>query len=164
MIPNLLCCLILRQLHTYEMLNKIVDPSNKLCIVCFPCIYQSSIPLFNILGYHISSTNISPHLFTLKEISNYITPVQIIISIQPHTHRLKWIIFFSSHNNNNKKKKIKTQKQRRTKYQIAKIEQISSRSYTITPKHKNIAEPERKYQIAEIEGKIKYQNNCRNKM
>ena len=44
MILNLLCCLILQQPRTYGMLNRIVDPSNNLCIVCFSCIYQSSIP------------------------------------------------------------------------------------------------------------------------
>jgi len=151
MIPNLLCCLILCQLHTYEMLNKIVDPSNNLCFVCFPFIYQSSIPLFCIFGYHISSTNISPHPFTLNEISNYITPIQIILSIQPHTHRQKWIILFSSHNQQTKK--IRKQKQQKTKYQIAETKQISSRSYTITPKHKKIAEPECKYWIAKIDGR-----------
>jgi len=79
MIPNLLYCLIPHQLRTYEMLNIIVNPSNNLCIVCFPCIYQSSIPLISIPRYHISSTNISPHFFTLKNIYHYITPIRIII-------------------------------------------------------------------------------------
>jgi len=48
MITNLLYCLLLRQLRTYGMLNKIVDPSNDLCIVCFQCIYQNKNPLLNI--------------------------------------------------------------------------------------------------------------------
>ena len=62
------------------------------------CIYQNSIPLLNILRYHRSSTNIPPHLLTLKEISHYITLIPIVLPIQPHTHRLKRIISFSSYN------------------------------------------------------------------
>lgn len=55
------------------------------------------------------------------------------------------------------------QKQRKTKYSIAETKQISSRNYTITPKTQNkFAKTERRYQIAEAEGKTKYQNNCRN--
>ena len=55
------------------------------------------------------------------------------------------------------------QKQRKTKYSIAETKQISSRNYTITPKTQNkFAKTKRKYQIAEAEGKTKYQNNCRN--
>ena len=50
-----------------------------------PCIYQNSIPLLNILRYHRSFTNIPPHLLTLKEISHYITPVQIIL-FHPTSH------------------------------------------------------------------------------
>jgi hypothetical protein len=52
----------------------------------------------NILRYHISSTNIPPHLLTIEKISHYITLVWIILSIQPHTHRLKQIISFGSYN------------------------------------------------------------------
>ena len=118
MIPNLLRCLLLRQLRTYGMLNKIVNPSNNLCIVCFLCIYQSNIPFLSILRYHIGSTNIFPHLFTLKEISHYITPIRIVLPIQPHTHRLKRIISFSSHNQ--QLQRTRMQKQRRIKNQIEK--------------------------------------------
>jgi len=121
MIPNLLCCLILCQLCTYRMLNKIVDPSNDLCIVCFSCIYRSSISFFSILRYHISSTNISPHLLTFKKISHYIAPIRIVLLIQPHTHRLKRIISFSSHNQQSQRTRM--QKQQKTKYQIAETEQ-----------------------------------------
>jgi len=121
MIPNLLCCLILCQLCTYRMLNIIVDLSNDLCIVCFPCIYRNSISFFSILRYHISSTNISPHLLTLKKISHYIAPIRIVLPIQPHTHRLKRIISFNSHNQQSQRTRM--QKQRKTKYQIAKTEQ-----------------------------------------
>jgi len=121
MIPNLFCCLILCQLRIYRMLNRIVDPSNDLCIICFSCIYQNNISLLNILRYHISSTNILPHLLTLKEISHYITPIRIVLPIQPHTHRLKRIIFFSSHNQQSQRTRM--QKQRKTKYQIVETEQ-----------------------------------------
>jgi len=121
MIPNLLCCLILRQLHTYRMLNKIIDPSNELCIVCFQCIYWSSISIFNILRYHISSTDISPHLLTLKKISHYIAPIRMVLPIQHHTHRLKQIISFSSHNQLSWRTRM--QKQWKIKYQIAETEQ-----------------------------------------
>ncbi|KAL9344409.1 hypothetical protein Peur_062084 [Populus x canadensis] len=121
MIPNLLCCLILCQLCTYRMLNRIVDPSNNLCIVCFPCIYRSSISFFNILRYHINSTDISPHLLTLKKIYHYIAPIRIVLPIQPHTHRLKRIISFSSYNQQSQRTRM--QKQRKTKYQIAETEQ-----------------------------------------
>ncbi|KAL9388297.1 hypothetical protein Peur_016902 [Populus x canadensis] len=121
MIINLLCCLILHQLCTYRMLNRIVDPSNDLCIVCFPCIYQSNISFFSILRYHISSTDISPHLFILKKISHYIAPIRIVLPIQPHTHRLKRIISFSSYNQQSHRTRMK--KQRKTKYQIAVTEQ-----------------------------------------
>ena len=134
MIPNLFCYLILRQLRTYRMLNKIVDPSNDLCIICFPCIYQNSIPLLNILRYHISSTNIPPHLLTLKKISHYIAPIRVVLPIQPHTHRLKWIISFSSHNQQSQRTRM--QKQQKTNYQIVETKQIFSQNYTITPKHK----------------------------
>lgn len=55
------------------------------------------------------------------------------------------------------------QKQRKTKYSIAETKQISSRNYTITPKTQNKEyEFNCRYQIAEAEGKTKYQNNCRN--
>ena len=141
MILNLICCLILRQLRTYGMLNRIVNQSNNLCIVCFPNIYQNRIPLLGILEYHISFTNIFPHLFTLMEISHFITPIRIILYIQSHTHRLKWIISFNSHNQQTKKTKM--QKQGKTKIpncrnwtDIAETKQIFSRSYTITPKQK----------------------------
>ena len=141
MISNLLCCLILRQLRTYRMLNIIVDLSNNFCIVCFSCIYQNNISLLRILGYHISFTNIFSHLFTLKEISHFITPIWIILSIQSHTHKLKWIISFSSHNQQTKKTIM--QKQRKIKIpnyrnwtDVAETKQIFSRSYTITPKQK----------------------------
>ena len=103
------------------MLNKVVDPSNDLCIVCFPCIYQSCIPFLSIFRYHIGSTNISPHLFTLKKIYHYIAPTRIVLPIQPHTHRLKRIISFNSHNQQSQRTRM--QKQRKTKYQIAKTEQ-----------------------------------------
>jgi len=177
MIPNLLCRLILRQLCSYRMLNRIVDPSNVLCIVCFSCIYQSSIPFFNILRYHISFTDISLRLLTLKKISHYITPIRIVLPIQPHTHRLKRTISFSSHNQQSQRTRV--QKQRKIKYQIAETKQISSQNCTITPKHKTnlqklnantklqklkgrrntkiIADTERKYQITEANGKKKYQ-------
>jgi hypothetical protein len=141
MILNLICCLIFRQLRTYGMLNRIVDPSYNLCIVCFLNIYQNRIPLLGILEYHISFTNIFSHLFTLKEISHFITPIWIILSIQSHTHKLKWIISFSSHNQQTKKTIM--QKQRKIKIpnyrnwtDVAETKQIFSRSYTITPKQK----------------------------
>jgi len=113
MIPNFLYCLILCQLRTYKIINRIVNSSNNLCIVCFLGIYQSIITLISISKYHISSTNISPHLFTIKKISHHITPIRTILSIHPHTHRLKWIVSFSSHNQQTKKKhnaNIKLQK------------------------------------------------------
>jgi len=121
MISNLLCYLILCQLCTYRMLNRIVDPSNDLCIVCFQCIYRSSISFFNILRYHINSTDISPYLLTLKKISHYIAPIRIVLPIQPHTHRLKRIISFNSHTQQSQRTRM--QKQRKTKYQIAETEQ-----------------------------------------
>jgi len=121
MISNLICYLILCQLRTYGMLNRVVDPNNDLCIVYFPRIYQSCIPFLSIFRYHIGSTNISPHLFTLKKISHYIAPIRIVLPIQPHTHRLKRIISFSSHNQQSQRTRM--QKQRKTKYQIAEIEQ-----------------------------------------
>jgi hypothetical protein len=150
MIPNLLCCLILCQLCTYGMLNKIVNPSNNLCIVCFSCIYQSNIPFINIPRYHISSTNISSHLLTLKKISHYTTLIRIVLSIQPHAPKLKKIISFSSHNqqireNQNAKEAKKKIPDCRNWINITEIEKISFRSYAITPK--KIAEIERKYQI-----------------
>ena len=115
----------------------------------------------NILRYHISSTNIPPHLLTLKEISHYITPIWIVLPIQPHTHRLKRIISFSSHNQQSQITRM--QKQRKTKYSIAETKQISSRNYTVTPKTQSkFAKTKRKYQIAEAEGKTKYKNNCKN--
>jgi hypothetical protein len=86
-----------------------------------PCIYQNSIPLLNILRYHRSFTNIPPHLLTLKEISHYITPIRIILPIQPHTHKLKRIISFSSYNQQSQRTRM--QKQQKTKYQIAETEQ-----------------------------------------
>jgi len=122
MIPNFLYCLILRQLRSYGIFNRIVDPSNNLCIVYFPCIYQSNILLLSILRYHISSTNISPLPFPFKKISHDITPIRIILSIQPHTHKLKRIIFFNSHNQQTKKTRM--QKQRKIKYQIVKTKKI----------------------------------------
>jgi len=125
MIANLLWCLIFCQLPTYGMLNRIIDISNNLWFVCFLCIYQNNILLPSILRYHISSTNISPCPFSFKEISHYITLVQIILFIQPHTHRLKRIISFSNHNQQTKKTRM--QKQRKSKYQIAKTEQISQK-------------------------------------
>jgi hypothetical protein len=108
MIPDFLWYLILRQLHTYGMLNTIINSSNNLCIVCFLDIYQSSITLICILRYHISSTNtnISPHLFTIKDICHYMTLIRIIIYIQPHTHRLKQINSFSSYNQQTKKARM----------------------------------------------------------
>jgi len=129
MISNLVCCLILHQPCSYGMLNKIINPNNNFCIVCFPNIYQSSTTLINIQRFHRSSTNISPHLFTLKKISHYITPIRIILYIQPHTHRLKRIVSFSSHNQHsfllvviiNKQRKLE-HKKRKMKYQIAEIE------------------------------------------
>ena len=121
MISNLFCCLILRQLRTYRILNRIFDPSNDFCIICFPCIYQNSIPLLNILRYHISSTSIPSPLLTFKEISHYITPIRIVLPIQPHTHRLKRIISFNSHNQQSQRTRM--QKQRKTKYQIAETKQ-----------------------------------------
>jgi hypothetical protein len=127
MIPNLLCCLILRQLRTYRMLNKIVNPSNNLCIVWFSCIYQSNIPFLSFLRYHIGSTDISPHLFALKEISHYITPIRIVLLFQPHTHRLNRIISFSSYNQ--QLQRTKMQKQWKTNYQIEKTKQISQKLY-----------------------------------
>jgi hypothetical protein len=120
MIPNLFCCLILHQLRTYRILNRIVDPSNDLCIICFLCIYQNNIPLLNILRYHISSTNIPLHLLTLRKISHYIAPIRIVLPIQPHTHRLKRIISFSSYNQQSQR--IRMQKDRKTKYQIVETE------------------------------------------
>ena len=117
MIPNLLCCLILSQLHTYRMLNGIVNSSNNLCIVCFPCIYQNIIPFFSILRYHIGSTEISPHLFILKKISHYIAPIRIVLPIQPHTHRLKRIISFSSQINNHREPECKSSGKQNTKLQ-----------------------------------------------
>jgi hypothetical protein len=125
MISNLLCCLIFRQLHTCRMLNRIVDRSNNLCIVCFLCFYENNISLFSILRYHIGSTDISPCLFILKKILHYITSIRIVLPIQLYTHRLKRIISFSSHNQQSQRTRI--QKQRKTKYQIAKTKQISQK-------------------------------------
>jgi hypothetical protein len=51
--------------------------------------------------------------------------------------------------------KTRTSKKGKIKYKIYESKQISSRSYTITPK--KFAETERKYQIAETKGKTKYQ-------
>jgi len=119
MIPNHLYCLTLRQLCTYRMLNRIVNSSNNLCIVCFSCIYQSCIPFLGILRFHIFFTDISPHLFILKNILHYITSIRIIFPIQPHTHRLKRIISFSSHNQ--QLQRTRMQKQQKTRYQIAEM-------------------------------------------
>jgi len=131
MISNLVCCLILHQPCNYGMLNKIINPNNNFCIVCFPNIYQSSITLINIQRFHRSSTNISPHPFTLKKISHYITSIRIILYIQHHTQKLKRIVSFSSHNQHsfllaviiNKQRKPERKKK---KYQIAEIERTIS--------------------------------------
>ena len=56
MFPNLICCLMLCQLCTHGMLKKIVNPSNNLCIVCFPCIYQSNISFLNNLRCRMSES------------------------------------------------------------------------------------------------------------
>jgi len=125
MTPNLLCRLILRQLCTYEILNRIVNSNNNLCIVCFLGIYQNNITLISIPRYYRSSTNISPHLFTLKKIFHHITSIRIILSIQPHTHRLKRIISLVAIINKQRKPECK----RKTKYQIAKTKEISSQSW-----------------------------------
>ena len=95
------------------MFNKIVNPNNNFSIVCFPDIYQSIITLINIPKFHRSSTNISSHL-TLHKISHHITTIQVILSIQPQTHRLKQIVYFSSHNQQIKK----TRKQKKGKQKI----------------------------------------------
>jgi len=126
MILNLFYYLILCQLCTYRMLNKIFNSSNNSCIVCFPDIYQNSITLISIPRFHRSFTNITPYHFTLKNISHHINLIWIILSIQPYTHRLKRIVSFSSHNQQTKKIKTqkkgkqntRLQKQRKTKYQI----------------------------------------------
>jgi uncharacterized protein YacL len=69
------------------------------------------------------------HIFLLlKKISHYITPIRIILFIQPHNHRIKRIIFFSSHNQS-KKKKTERKRKEKTKYHIADTEKISSRSW-----------------------------------
>jgi hypothetical protein len=70
-----------------------------------------------------------------------------------NTHRLKRVTFLSSHNQQTMK--TRTSKKGKIKYKIYESKQISSRSYTITPK--KFAETERKYQIAETKGKTKYQ-------
>ena len=131
MISKLLWYLILHQMCTYGMFNRIINPSNNICIVCFSEIYQSSITIISIPRFHKSSSNISPHLFTLKKISHHITPIRIILSIQPHTHRLKWIITFNSHNQQAKKQKTN---ERKTKYHIVETKKRSSQSYMITLK------------------------------
>jgi len=150
MISNLIWYLILRQLCSYKMLNRIVNPNNNLCTVCFSCIYQNNIHILSILRYHISSTNIFPHLFTLKETFHYITSIRIALLIQPHTHRLKWIISFSSHKSTIKENQnAKAAKNKilncRNWTDIPEAKQISSWSYMITPKQTKIAETECKY-------------------
>jgi hypothetical protein len=62
------------------------------------------------------------HIFLLlKKISHYITPIRIILFIQPHNHRIKRIIFFSSHNQQTKKKQNpKEKKKQNTILQILK--------------------------------------------
>ena len=122
MTSNLLCCVILHQLCTYRLLTKNVNPSNNFYIVCFSSIYQGSITLINIHRFYRSSTNISPQSFTLKKISHHITPIQIILFIQLHTHRMKRIISFSSHNQQTKKI-ITQKKKRKTKYHIAETKE-----------------------------------------
>jgi len=108
MILNLLYCLILRQLCIYRILNKIIYPSNNFCI---------KITLISIPRFHRSSTNISPHPFTLKKISHHATSIWIILFIQPHTHILKWIISFSSHNKQTKKTRMQNKGKWYTKLQ-----------------------------------------------
>ena len=138
---NNLCYLILRHLCIYGMLNRIVNPSNNLCNVCFPSIYQSSITLISIPRYHGSSTNISLHIFTLKKISHHITPIQIILSIQLHTHRLKLIISFSSHNQQKKKGRMQkkgkqnTRLQKLNKYllEVTQSLQKENQGFTLNP-------------------------------
>jgi len=115
MISNLICCVILHRLCTYGMLNKIVNPSNDLCIVCFPNIYQSSITLISFLRFHKCSTNISPYLFTLTKIFHLITLIWIIFSIQPHIYILKWVVFFSSYNQQIKKNIMQEKGKRNSK-------------------------------------------------
>jgi hypothetical protein len=165
MISNLLCCLILRQLRTYRMLNRIVDRSNNLCIVCFLCFYENNISLFSIFRYYIGFTDISLYLFILKKILHYITPIRIVLHIQLYTHKLKRIISFSSHNQQSQRTRI--QKQRKTKYQIAKTKQISQKlnKYLLEVirllQKQKITETKSKYQVAETEEMMKYQI-CRN--
>jgi hypothetical protein len=159
MILNLLCCLILCQLWTYGMLNRIVNPSNNLCIVCFSCIYKSSIPFINIPRHHISSTNISSHSFTHKKISHYTNPIRKVLFIQPHAHKLKRIISFSSYNqqikeNHNAKEAKNKIPDCRNWTNITETEKISFWSYAITPK--KITEIERKYQIYRNRTQIPY--------
>jgi len=121
MISNLVCCLILHQPCNYGMLNKIINPNNNFCIVCFPNIYQSSITLINIQRFHRSSTNISPHPFTLKKISHYITSIRIILYIQHHTQKLKRIVSFSSHNQHSFLLAVIINKQRKPERKKKKI-------------------------------------------
>jgi hypothetical protein len=71
---NFFFCLILYQLCTYKMLNRIVNSNNNFCIVCLSNIYQSSITLINISKFHKNSTSIPPNLFTLKTIYHHISP------------------------------------------------------------------------------------------
>jgi hypothetical protein len=61
-------------------------------------------------------------IFLFLKRNYYITPKKIVISIQPHTHRLKQIIFFISYNQQTKKTRM--QKKWKTKYQILETEQI----------------------------------------
>jgi len=131
------------------MLNIIINSSNNLCIVCFSDIYQSSITLISIPRYHISSTNtnISPHLFTIKEISHYITLIRIIISIQPHNHILKQINSFSSYNQQTKK----TRMQEKRKNEIPNCRNQINIFSKLYDHSKKIAETECKYRIAETE-------------
>ena len=122
------------------MLNRIVNLGNNFCIICFSSIYQDSITLISIPKFHRNSTNISLHPFILKNNSHYITPIQIILFIQPHTHILKQIIFFYSHNQQTKKirtqkkgkQNTRLQKQRKTKYQIIETKRIPSKKFSVT--------------------------------
>jgi hypothetical protein len=60
------------------------------------------------------------HIFLpLKKISHYITPIRIILFIQPHNHRLKQTSFLAAIINN-KKKKIAKEKKKQNTMQILK--------------------------------------------
>jgi hypothetical protein len=69
------------------------------------------------------------HIFLpLKKISHYITPIRIILFIQPHNHRLKQTSFLAAIINKQKKKTDRKRKEK-TKYHIADTKKISSRSW-----------------------------------